>query len=517
MYHENCSVGKIIHNALKNHSENVCQINAVDGKITTNREMLNWSVRIAQHLKKRNFGTDDVIGIVSRSSTYQSAVAVGCLFNATPFHSVNPTFNEDTIRHILSITKPKIIFFDGIDIEKIKNASMSWHPELITLSGKVNGAHVEDLLDPTNTEFFFEPQSLTLGESQTMAILCSSGTSGLPKAVCMANYFLMHLFAMPVYTSDMVIFSFSGLDWFSGLQQMLLSTAVGCTRIITDQSSTSEYLLELIGKYNINMIALGPSYVSELVACPLATPERFSTVRVLFISGGWIATDTLQKMQELAKLAFVIFGYGSTEIGAISGGYLNYGNSVGQLLPGRRGRIVSEEGENLGHNEVGEIYIQSGNSKWGGYYGNSLETQKTYDDLEWFHTGDIGYFDDHNNLHIVDRKKDICKCKGFQYWPNQIEAVVAQMPNIKEVCVVGIYDELLGDAPAAMIVKKEGHSLDEEQVKKQVGKLIDADYMHLYGGVYFVDEIPKNFNGKVLRREVKEQIKKLKKMIPVVN
>ncbi|EDW74649.1 uncharacterized protein Dwil_GK15796 [Drosophila willistoni] len=509
MYHQDCSVGRVIHKALKSFPKNVCELNAVDGKATTNQDMLNWSVRIAQHLRKRFIGRDDVIGLISRTNTYQTAVACACFYNTTPFHAISSHFNTDTLQHILSITKPKVIFCEVGDYERIKDASSSWERELVTLDGKIQDVvYVEELLEPTKTEMFFQPQFLTLGESQTMAILCSSGTTGLPKAVCMANYLLLHLIEVPIYTSEMAIFSYSGLDWYSGLQQMLLGVGVGCTRIITNKERTTEDLLDIIEKYKVNMVGLGSSHVAELIASPLAKAERLTSLRVVFISGGWISDNALRKMEELAKLAFIFYGYGTTEIGAISASFsaAKFGNTVGKLIPGARGRIVSDEGMALGPKEIGEILIHNGHKEWHGYYGNQLETQKIFDSQSWFHTGDLGYFDEHHNLYIVDRKKDIYKCRGYHYWPNQIETVVASLPQVQEVCVVGIHDENLDDAPAALVVLHPGKRLTKDDIKAHVAKTLQTEYMELHGGVYFADALPKNKNGKILRRDVKEAI-----------
>lgn len=119
--------------------------------------MLGWATRLAQLFKQRGYSPETVIGIVARNSTYVSAAAVGCLFNATPFHAVNSTLDEETLKYVLGITKPTVIFCDASDYEKLKAACAEWTPELITLTGKVPGVtYVEDLLTPTKTELFYQ-------------------------------------------------------------------------------------------------------------------------------------------------------------------------------------------------------------------------------------------------------------------------------------------------------------------------------------------------------------------------
>lgn len=307
--------------------------------------------------------------------------------------------------------------------------------------------------------------------------------------------------------TETVIYCGSSLDWYSGLLNFLYSVGDGCTRIIPDKPYSAEYILELVAKYKINFISCAPRHASELVSCPQATPERLASVYIVAVGGGWIPPVTLGKLQKLIKTGVIYFGYGTTEFGGVCAGAYNekFGNTVGKLNSGIKMRIVDENGKNLGYEKVGEVYVNHGR-KWNGYYGNPLETQRMQDSLGWFHTGDLGYFDEHNNLYIVDRKKEVYKCLGMQYGPSDIEAAIAELPDVNEVCVVGIYDEKYGDAPAAMVVKRPGSTLSADQIKQHVAKRLVANYKQLHGGVYFASELPQTASGKVLRRAVKEQL-----------
>lgn len=306
------------------------------------------------------------------------------------------------------------------------------------------------------------------------------------------------------FTSDFVLYCGSSLDWYSGLVAFLYSVADGLTRVISDKPYSPELFVELVQKYKITVATFSPRHVSALVACPEATTERLASLFVVAIGGGWIPTETLQKFHEILKPRFVGYGYGATEVGGMSAGLYNekFGNTVGALVAGLRGRIVDENGKNLGPGQIGELHVNNG-LNWGGYYDNPEEWKQLLDSDGWFHTGDLGYFDEHNNLYIVDRKKEIYKCLGMQYWPNDIEVAIAELPDVQEVCVVGIYDEKYGDAPAAMVVKLPGSSLTEEQIKEHVAKRLLVEFKKLHGGVHFVDDLPQTASGKVLRREVK--------------
>lgn len=259
-------------------------------------------------------------------------------------------------------------------------------------------------------------------------------------------------------------------------------------------------MIALVKKYKISCILSAPRHVSALIACTEATTYNLSSVRYFLAGGGCITLSTLQQLRGLLKNGMVYFGYGMTEAGFISvNSDDQYPTAVGKLLSGIKARIVDEEGKNLPPNEIGEVYVNIGHT-WSGYYGNPIETKRFQDSDGWFHTGDLGYFNDKNILYIVDRKKDILKYQGMQYWPAEIEQVINELPEVEDVCVVGVYDERHGDAAGAIVVLRQGAELTIEQVKDHVRKRLPLDHKQLHAGVIFIDRLPQNSNGKTLKR-----------------
>ncbi|XP_017856876.1 PREDICTED: luciferin 4-monooxygenase-like [Drosophila arizonae] len=221
--------------------------------------------------------------------------------------------------------------------------------------------------------------------------------------------------------------------------------------------------------------------------------------------GGSIASDaTLKRMRELCKNATFNSAYAMTEVGVIT---LNLGvqnaSAAGKPMPGMKIRIVDDDGKNLAHNEVGEILVHTG-MHWNGYYDNPEATSQILDSDGWIHSGDIGYFSDENLLYIVDRKKEVLKYKGIHYWPTEIENVIKELPQVRDVCVVGIPDELLGDAAAALVMKVPGCNIAEQEIVDHVAKRLPTINKQLHGGVRFTDRLPFNNNGKVMRKVVRE-------------
>ncbi|XP_011193331.2 uncharacterized protein LOC105219103 [Zeugodacus cucurbitae] len=501
-YDFDCSLGNIIYRNLKNFPIKVCQVSDVDGREVTNQELLSWSTRLALHFEKMGLRHDDVIGIVAKNSTYTSSVAIGCFMNCTPFHAVNSVLDQDTIRQVFNITAPKIIFCDGEVYEKLHEATRSLKPLFYTLTNHIDGvAKVEDLLDPIPNEELYKPEPLVSGGEQTVAILCSSGTTGVPKCVCIPNYLLKINYTF--VNSEDIIFTNSGLDWITGLFFTFLSGSTSCKRVITNKPYTPEYMTALVKKYKISCLLAAPRHVSALIACPAATTDNFISVRVFFVGGGCITLPTLQQLRGLLQNGTVVVAYGMTEGGFISmNSDERYPTAVGRVFSGIKARIVDEEGNNLPPNEIGEIYIKTGHT-WSGYYGNPIETKNVQDSDGWLHTGDLGYFDDNNMMYIVDRKKDTLKYQGMHYWPAEIEEVINELPEVEDVCVVGVYDERHGDAAGAVVVLRQGAELTKEQVKEHVRKSLPIEHKQLHAGVIFIDRLPQNNNGKTLKKDAR--------------
>ncbi|XP_034112800.1 luciferin 4-monooxygenase-like [Drosophila albomicans] len=185
----------------------------------------------------------------------------------------------------------------------------------------------------------------------------------------------------------------------------------------------------------------------------------------------------------------------------------NHFLSVGLIHRNIRMRIVSESGQALGPNERGEIHCHLG-QHWGGYFGNALARSEVQDSDGWIRTGDLGYFDDDNYLYIVGRKSDFLRFAMEMYYPREIEEVIAQMPEVSEVCVFGIWNEIDGDAAAASVAAKAGCQLTANQVLDFVAENISEDYKQLHAGVQIVPNLAKNLNGKVNRQAVKEEFLK---------
>lgn len=341
------------------------------------------------------------------------------------------------------------------------------------------------------------------GGDQTAAILCSSGSTGLPKGVTISHKALNSCGFFGVETGDRLL-SFSTLYWLSGLFTLYLGLLNGGCRIITNKPFSSDYMIDLIEKFKVSFMIGPPSQMALLAQNDRADKADFSSMKNYFVGGSPVPFPIIEKSRKLMPNCCIKVGYGLTEIG----GACSYGvpvspNANGRVKENTKVKIVDDNGNKLGIGETGEILVQAA-FKCNGYYGNKEATLESMDS-DWFKSGDLGFFDKDGALFVVDRKKEILKFKNFHFFPTEIEMVIQELPDVVEVCVCGLPDLVMTDLPAAVVVKKSGSSLSEKEVIDHVAAKM-AHFKQLRGGVYFVDEIPKTASGKNVRKKVKDLV-----------
>nr|CAI5846911.1 unnamed protein product [Callosobruchus analis] len=137
-----------------------------------------------------------------------------------------------------------------------------------------------------------------------------------------------------------------------------------------------------------------------------------------------------------------------------------------------------------------------------GYLNNEQATSETIDEEGWLHTGDVAYYDEDAYFYIVDRCKELIKVKGNQVSPTELENLLMEIDGVGDAAVVGIPDALAGEVPRAFVVLKPGANVSEEDVHRFINSKV-TNYKKLVGGVRFIEAIPRNPSGKILRNELR--------------
>lgn len=191
-----------------------------------------------------------------------------------------------------------------------------------------------------------------------------------------------------------------------------------------------------------------------------------SSLKLCILAGSRLPATLVQAIQEYIPRCVQMNGYGLTETGGVSFTMelQQYPSTVGMLLPNVEAKIISETGERFGPGDEGEICLKVP-IHFLGYYKNEEATRRSFDDEGFFITGDLGHFDETGRLYVTGRKSEFFKSRDFAISSAEIETILMEHQAICVACVVSVYDEkMITDLPAAVIVKKEQHSITEDEV-----------------------------------------------------
>lgn len=271
-----------------------------------------------------------------------------------------------------------------------------------------------------------------------------------------------------------------------------------------------ELFAESVERHRVTHTTLPPTMVYDLLDAGI-DPKRLATLEVLNVGGAPLdASRFREAIEYLGPILHVTYGMTETAACATMLRPSDYGDAtatderlsaVGRPWPGVRLRLVSEAGETVGPGEQGEIEV-SGPTVGQGYWRMPKETADSIVE-GWFRTGDIGVLDDDGVLSVVDRRKDLIVSGGINIASLEVENVLSRHPAVDRVAVIGVPHPRWGEAVAAIVVPRSGASATERD-------LVDWCDAHLASfkkprRVEFVEALPVNANGKVLKRELRER------------
>ncbi|XP_058443380.1 uncharacterized protein LOC131425454 [Malaya genurostris] len=505
LYNPNQSLGELILAILKKTPTKITQISADSGAKVTCSEMRLRSIRIAQNLTAMGYTQQDVFAMAVRNGELVAPTIFACFALGIPVNTLDGTFKHDEFSPMLENIKPKLIFCDQESLAEmqlaIKLAAID--PVVIVFGEKVDGyLHIEQLIKPTGREHEFIPVHLDDASSKLAIIICSSGTTGRSKGVCLSHSIcIASMASMLDYEPTDITLAFSSLYWLSGLAFLILGTVSGATRIIVRQPFEPALALSIIERYRVSAAFFPPANAVALLKHPRMATTDLSSIRLWLSGGAMVSTEMKRSFEALTPTASFIIGYGMSEVGglvALSDDDSYKDGSTGYLRASCQAKVVDNAGNVLDIGQEGEILVKL-DYIFSGYYGNTKATAEMLDDAGWLHTGDIGRFDEDGILFILDRKKDIIKYNNYQISPSEIERFIQQIPGVANVSVAGV--PVPGnELPAALVVKTSTARITEDDIHQTVERNL-SNYKQLRGGVYFTEALPMTPSGKVVRRK----------------
>jgi acyl-CoA synthetase (AMP-forming)/AMP-acid ligase II len=290
------------------------------------------------------------------------------------------------------------------------------------------------------------------------------------------------------------LFTFAGISFVYNPMKM------GMVGLYLPKFDAGEWL-RIVERERPTMAFLVPAMAELLVAHPDFATADLRSLQAVSIGSAPLAPATLLTLVERLPQASVSNSYGMTEAGPAfivmpQEEVTKRVGSVGKPFPPMEIKIVDDDDKELGPHEVGELLMRL-QGRQREYYKDDDATAGTWTEDGWLRSGDLGYLDDDGFLYLVGRKKDLIVRGGHNVYPTDIESVILEHPAVREAAVVGVPHDVLGEDIAAFVVRKPDAAVGGDELRAFCADHL-ADYK-LPRQVNFVDELPRNATGKVMK------------------
>ncbi|WP_338753521.1 fatty acid--CoA ligase family protein [Bacillus sp. FJAT-52991] len=485
---------------------------------TATYEELNTAVnQFASGLNQLGIQKGDHIALLLGNSPHFIISLYGALRAGVTVIPINPLYTPDEISYIVNNGDVKAIVLLDILVplvEKMNQYSPLVEQYIVCETNDERAQGVDLTLDKLKTFSALlslgsaDYQGPELLDDDVAVILYTSGTTGKPKGAMLTHNNLYSNARdissyLQISEEDCVITVLPMFHVFCLSISLNAPLISGATILIFPQFSPKE-VFALAKQHQATVFAGVPTMYNFLYQYPDGDVESFANIR-LCISGGSSMPVALLENFEKKFHVIVSEGYGLSEASPVTCfnplDRSRKAGSIGCSIMNVENKVVNELGEELPPGDVGELVVR-GPNVMKGYYKEPEETAAVLKD-GWLHTGDLARRDQDGYFYIVDRMKDLVIVGGYNVYPREIEEVLYSHPDIVEAAVVGVPDPDYGESVLAFVVAKDEH-LNEAAV---------IDYCHHHLAKYklprkveFLEELPKNTTGKILRRSLKKQV-----------
>ena len=442
------------------------------------------------------------IAIISKNSIEYMEIVFGAAQAGLPIATINPRLAAPELVAICDDAEARVVFADADSATALRDSRFATATRVITI-----GAELESLLAQAR------PMSslASVPEWGTFTIPYTSGTTGKPKGVLVSHRSrALTLFGMAAeygcFGPDDRFLAIAPMCHGAGMIFSLAPVFFGGHCEVMEKFEPAEVFSRLRAGAMTGFFGV-PTHFHAMMslerrALDEEQPRHLRTV----------ISNAAALPQEMKEQLVAYFGegllhetYGSTEAGIVTNlrpaDQLRKQQCVGQPFPATLVELRHDDGSLCATDEVGELFSASP-YLFNGYWRKPEATEEAWKD-GWVTVGDLARRDADGHYYIVDRKKDMVISGGVNIYPREIEEVLLRHPGIAEVAIVGVPDEKWGERLRAFVVAKPGSSLTPEAITAYCEGQISA--MKTPKDVAFIDQIPRNANGKVLKTELRRR------------
>ena len=454
----------------------------------------------------------DVVGLLARNSARYLEMLLACAKRGVTLEQYNWRMASGLTAELLRESSIRVLFADRTCWESSQLDKLDAGCELVKVvvegsADGVSGIALDDVLAHAKP---FEG-STHRSDDEALMHLFTSGTTGKPKTVRLSNKGVVSVALVCIaetgWTSDDVFLQVLPLFHISA-QAAYNVLMLGGTLIIHEAFSPGAYF-DALQRYRVTRLGLVPNMLGTLLDCKEFDSDHFPDVDTIIYAGSSMPRSVLEKTLNRLQCGLYAF-YGMTEMSSVVGILKpcdhdairakseNAPVPIGKPSMGSRLRICSEDGSVLPLGREGELVVRSDGMMLG--YSRDDLTERAMRD-GWYWTGDMCYRDEEGYFYLVGRKGDMIVSGGENIYPSEVEECIRRMGDaVSDVAVVGVPDKEWGQIVVAAVVLREGFSLQEADIAAWCSESL-ASYKKPRC-VAFVDDLPRNANGKVIRKEV---------------
>jgi acyl-CoA synthetase (AMP-forming)/AMP-acid ligase II len=428
---------------------------------------------------------------------------------------LNYRLSARELAYIIGDAEPRLLILQAKYLETIRQI----RPQIPSVEALVLiDGEAEDCV--TYDAFVAAGEAVEPSDRPTETDLCwllyTSGTTGLPKGAMLSHRNLMaavtnSMTSWDSANDDVCMFTF---PLFHVAGYVMPTYHLRSLPVVLLRSFDAQTMLEGIDRHRVTSTAMAPTMVAMLLENPGTAEYDLTSLRRIGYGASAMPAEVLRRARQRWPQVRFSTGFGMTEL---SGNVMLLGpddharaaelgldilRSVGRQMPFARVRVVDEAGKDVPTGEPGEIVVK-GDQVLTGYWRNPEATAGSFFG-DWFRSGDVGRFDEDGYLYIVDRKKDMILTGGENVYPREVEEVLYEHPAVLDAAVVGAPDLTWGEIVVAVICVREGHVLEAAELVQFCRERI-AGYKKPRRLV-FIDALPRNASGKVLKRELRRRI-----------
>ncbi|KAK3336227.1 hypothetical protein B0T19DRAFT_33157 [Cercophora scortea] len=501
-------------------------------------DLRNGSIEFGKGLQAQwGWKKGDVMALYTPNSIDTPVVTLGAIWAGGIVSPANPLYTVDELAFQLKDSGAKGLVtqvpFLKIAVEAARKAGIP-NNRIILLGDRRD--------DPGRFEHFsgirqkspkgqYVQAKISNPDEDLVFLVYSSGTTGLPKGVCLSHRNIVANVLQTNYVEGGSWHSYGGVDGNGDKQLgvlpffhifgltccMLFSIYAGLELVVLERFEI-EKVLQTIQNSGITFMFIAPPIVLAFAKHPLVDNYDLTSLKAVHSGAAPLSRELTEAVWNRLQIP-VKQGFGLSETSPVSHcqtttEWAKFMGSIGKLIPNMESKIVDEDGKEVADGETGELWLKGPNI-FKGYLNNPERTKEAFSSDGYFKTGDVLRRDKYGNYYCVDRVKELIKYNGFPVPPAELEGVLLGHPEVVDVCVIGVEDRALAtEVPRAYVVLRPGIlsepvGLEVADAKAQelaawVATKV-APHKRLRGGVHFVAQVPKSASGKILRRLVRDR------------